>query len=225
MGPVTDVRPGAVVFDFDGLIMDTEWCEYASVADVFRAHGQELSLDLWKSFIGSTDHPAWPDILESQLGRSIDRAEWVPAYRLANRTCASGLDILPGVAELIGALAVEAVPMAVASSSSADWVVGHLRERGLLQPFAAVCTGDEVLRTKPDPALYLMACERLAVDPARAVAVEDSVNGVRAARAAGMAVVAVPSSLTAGMDFIHADLVLTSCAELDPGILGSLVGP
>lgn len=217
-------RPDAVVFDFDGLVLDTEWCEYATVADVFEAHGEELSLDLWRTFIGSTDHPHWADILEAQLGRPFDRAEWVPARRLANRECTRGLDLQPGVLDLLDGLAAADVPLAVASSSPADWVVGHLRERGLVDRFRTVCTGDEVLRTKPDPALYLLACERLGVGPARAVAVEDSVNGVRAARAAGMAAVAVPSSLTAGMDFTAADLVVGSCRELDPSVLGRVVG-
>jgi HAD superfamily hydrolase (TIGR01509 family) len=214
--------PAAVVFDFDGLIMDTEWCEYATVADVFLAHGQELSLELWKSFIGTTDHPHWADILEQQLGRAIDRAEWVPARRLANQACTAGLDLLPGVADLLEALDAAGVPSAVASSSPADWVVGHLRERGLIDRFRAVCTGDEVLHTKPDPALYLLACSRLGVDPARAVAVEDSVNGVRAAKAAGMGAVAVPSSLTAGMDFSAADAVVASCTELSPWVLAQV---
>jgi putative hydrolase of the HAD superfamily len=114
----------------------------------------------------------------------------------------------------------------VASSSPADWVVGHLSDRGLLDRFDAVCTGDEVLHTKPDPALYLLACHRLGVDPADAVAVEDSVNGVRAAKAAGMVAVAVPSSLTAEMDFGPADLVVPSCAELSPVVLGRVIfGP
>jgi HAD superfamily hydrolase (TIGR01509 family) len=222
---VTAGRPAAVVFDFDGLVMDTEWCEYVTAADVFRAHGEELSLELWKTFIGTTDHPHWADILEEQLGRPIDRGEWVPHRRLANHTCTADLDLLPGVQALIDALGVAGIPLAVASSSPADWVVGHLSDRRLIDRFDAVCTGDEVLLTKPDPALYLLACHRLAVDPAAAVAVEDSVTGVRAAKAAGMVAVAVPSSLTTGMDFGHADLVVSSCADLTPAVLGSLWPP
>ena len=73
----------SVVLDFDGLFLDTEWCEYRTVADVFTAHGTELSLDLWLTFIGTTDHPHWADVLEGQLGHAIDRPEWVPARRLA----------------------------------------------------------------------------------------------------------------------------------------------
>jgi HAD superfamily hydrolase (TIGR01509 family) len=223
VGAVTANRLGAVVFDFDGLILDTEWCEYATAAAVFEAHGQELSLELLKTFIGSTDHPHWADILEEQLGRAVDRATLVPARRLANRECTAGLAPLPGVLALLDALAVDGVPLAVSSSSPADWVLGHLSDHGLTDRFAVISTGDEVVRTKPDPAVYLLSCERLGVDPARAVAVEDSVNGVRAAKAAGMAAVAVPSTLTADMDFGHADLVRASCLELTPEVLAGLV--
>jgi HAD superfamily hydrolase (TIGR01509 family) len=213
----------AVVSDFDGLVLDTEWCEYATAAEIFRDHGEELSLDLWKTFIGSTDHPHWTDILEEQLGRPVDRAVLVPARRLSVQRCTAGLTPLPGVVALFDSLAAAGVPIAVASSSPADWVLGHLGDHGLTDRFAAIATGDEVARTKPDPAVYLLACERLGVEPCNAVAVEDSVNGVRAAKAAGMAAVAVPSGLTTGMDFSHADLVVGSCLELTPRLLAALV--
>jgi len=215
--------PAAVVFDFDGLVLDTEWCEYETAAAVFADHGTELSLELWRTFIDSTDHPHWADILEEQLGHAIDRPTLVPARHLANWACARTLDVQPGVAALIGAVHDAGIPLAVASSSPAEWVVGHLSERGLLDHFAAVCTGDEVHATKPDPELYLLACGRLGVDPSTAIAIEDSVNGVAAARAAGMSVVAVPSSLTRGMDFAAADRVVSSCSDLDLPLLGEVI--
>ena len=215
----------AVVFDFDGLVLDTEHCEYSTAAAVFADHGEELPIELWRTFIGTTDHPHWADILEERLGRSVDRAVLVPQRHLANWACARSLELMSGVAELTAALGAAGVPLAVASSSPAEWVIGHLSERGLLDAFTAVCTGDEVLHTKPDPALYRLACERLGVDPSGAVAVEDSVHGVTAARAAGMHAVAVPSSLTVGMDFSHADLVVASCSELSPTVLGAVVAP
>ena len=213
----------SVVLDFDGLFLDTEWCEYRTVADVFAAHGTELSLDLWLTFIGTTDHPHWADVLEEQLGHAIDRPEWVPARRLAAVECARKLELLPGVGLLLDQLDEAGVRYGVASSSPADWVELHLGERGLLDRLATVVTGDEVHLTKPDPALYRLACERMGVDPANAVALEDSVHGVTAAKAAGMWAVAVPSYLTQGMDFSHADLRVASCLELDVPRLAALV--
>jgi len=81
----------AVVFDFDGLVLDTEWCEYATAADVFAEHGTELSLDLWKTFIGTTDHPHWTDILGEQLGRPVDRDELTRRRRAAHQAGSCGL--------------------------------------------------------------------------------------------------------------------------------------
>lgn len=219
--PATPLR--AVVFDFDGLVLDTEWCEWITAAEMFTDHGTELSLELWKTFIGSLDHPHWTDILEEQLGRPIDRADLLTRRRMLQTECNAGLAPLPGVVGLLGALSGDGIPLAVASSSSADWVHGHLRGHGLLDHFAAIATGDEVARTKPDPAVYLLACERLGVHPSSTVAIEDSVNGVAAAKAAGMFAVAVPGSLTRDMDFSAADLVVDSCAALTPARLATLL--
>lgn len=213
----------AVVFDFDGLVLDTEWCEWVTAAEMFADHGTELSLDLWKTFIGSLEHPHWTEILEQQLGRPVDRDDLSARRRVLQDGCNAGLAPLPGVVGLLDALADAGVPLAVASSSSADWVHGHLRDHGLHARFVAIATGDEVPRTKPDPAVYLLACERLGVDPSTAVAIEDSVNGVAAAKSAGMAAAAVPGSLTADMDFSAADLVVGSCVELSPAGLAALL--
>lgn len=223
MDRVMDDGLRAVVFDFDGLVLDTEWCEYVTAAEVFADHGTELSLDLWKTFIGTTDHPHWTDILAEQLGRPVDRDELTGRRQVLKDRCAAGLAPLPGVVALLGALADDGLPLAVASSSSAGWVHRHLADHALARRFVTIATGDEVPRTKPDPAVYLLACERLGVDPSTAVAIEDSVNGVAAAKAAGMAAVAVPGTLTLGMDFSDADLVVASCTELTPARLRSLV--
>lgn len=223
MDDVMDDGLRAVVFDFDGLVLDTEWCEYVTAAEVFAQHGTELSLELWRTFIGTTDHPHWTDILAEQLGRPVDRDHLTTRRQALKDRCGAGLAPLPGVVDLLGALAGDGLPLAVASSSSADWVHGHLADHALAGRFDTIATGDEVPRTKPDPAVYLLACRRLGVDPAAAIAIEDSVNGVTAAKAAGMAAVAVPGTLTIGMDFSAADLVVASCTELTPARLRALI--
>lgn len=211
--------PAAVVFDFDGLMLDTEWTGYLSTNEVFRAHGEELSIELWTSFIGTTDHPHWSEILSEQVDGPVDLDRWQPWRRADGAERAMRLDLLDGVAELIEALVVAGVPLAVASSSTGGWVRGQLDHRSLTGNFEAILTGDDVERTKPDPALYRLACEALRVDPADAVAIEDSVLGVRSAKAAGMQAVAVPGHMTAHMDFGEADLVVNSCSVLDPSRL------
>ena len=117
-----------------------------------------------------------------------------------------------GATELIAQAKDAGLALAVASSSSFGWVSGHLDRLGLLPAFDAVCTRDHVAETKPHPALYLLALERLGVAPCDAFAVEDSPNGVAAAKAAGLRCVAAPNPLTAGMDLRHADCVLPSLA-------------
>ncbi len=216
-------RPAAVVFDFDGLVLDTEQTTYDTVNEVFVAHGEELSLELWTSFIGTTDHPHWTDLLEAQLGRPFDRDTWQARRAETGLARAMSLELLPGVGSLMEELHGAGVSMAVASSSSADWVHGHLRHRELDHLMGAVCTGDEVARTKPDPALYRLACERLGVVPSTAVAIEDSLHGIEAAKTAGMVAVAVPGHMTAHLDYSAADLVVDSCEALDLARLGALV--
>jgi HAD superfamily hydrolase (TIGR01509 family) len=212
-----------VVFDFDGLMLDTEWTTYQTVDEVFRAHGEELSLELWTSFIGTTDHPHWTDLLEAQLEGPFDRDTWQARRAETGLARAMSLELLPGVGALIEQVHAAGIPLAVASSSSADWVRGHLRHRELDHLMDAVCTGDEVARTKPDPALYLLACERLGVEPSESVAIEDSLHGIAAARAAGMRTVAVPGRMTAHLDYAAADLVVASCEELGVARLAALV--
>jgi beta-phosphoglucomutase-like phosphatase (HAD superfamily) len=106
------------------------------------------------------------------------------------------------------------VKLAVASSSSRAWVAGHLQRLGVLERFEVLKCSDDVERVKPDPALYRAACEHLGVPPARAVAIEDSPNGILAAKRAGLFCVAVPNALTGRLVLDAADLRLASLSEL-----------
>lgn len=220
---MSDTLPAAVVFDFDGLVLDTEWITYTTVNEVFLAHGQELSVELWTGFIGTTDHPHWTDLLEAQLGEPFDRGTWRTWRVREGIERVRSLDLLPGVGELMRSLHDSGVRLAVASSSSGDWVRGHLEHRELDHLLDAICSGDEVERTKPDPSLYELACERLGVPAARSVAIEDSLHGIASAKAAGLVAVAVPGHMTAHLDYSAADLVVASCEELSVRVLQALV--
>jgi HAD superfamily hydrolase (TIGR01509 family) len=133
--------------------------------------------------------------------------------------------VRPGVVELLDEAEVAGVALGVASSSSFNWVGGHLERLGLLDRFSAVCTSDDVgiERTKPNPDVYLAACAALDADPARSVALEDSPNGITAARAAGMAVVGVAAGLTADVPLDGADLVVASLADVRLSSLSALL--
>jgi len=218
--------PAALLFDFDGLILDTETVTYETVSEIFVEHGEALDLAWWHSILGNGGHAHWSEVLAQQLGRSVDR-EALSARREVRRTkILHGLPVCAGVVELLDAAAAAGVPAAVASSSRSEWVDGHLVRLGLRDRFRAVITRDDVggdgARTKPAPDLFLLAAEALGAAPAGCVVLEDSPNGVAAGRAAGMVVVAVPGPMTLPLDFSAAHLVVASLLDVDVSLLGSL---
>ena len=214
----------ALVFDFDGLILDTEVPVLASWQRVYETHGVELPLDTWLETIGTADHDFDPFAhLQALLGRSLDR-DTLQVDRVRHRDdILHAQETLPGVREYLSEGRRLGLKMAVASSSRRRWVVGHLERLGIHEHWDAVRTADDVTRTKPDPELYLAAVTAVGVDPAEAVAFEDSENGVRAAKAAGLYCVAVPAELTMNMDFSLADVRLTSMSDIPlPDLLNQL---
>jgi HAD superfamily hydrolase (TIGR01509 family) len=204
----------AVIFDFDGTILDTELSEFTTVSEVFARFGHEYPIDHHRSLVGRADHPHWSDALQALTG-PLDNIEQLRADKLdAHHAYIADLDIRPGVVELIDRATAARRRLAVASSSPLSWVSKHLDDRGLSHHFPVVATRDIVAQAKPWPDVFLAASQQLDVDPARCLVVEDSVAGVTAAKAAGMVCVAVPNPITEASDFSQADLVLGSLADL-----------
>jgi HAD superfamily hydrolase (TIGR01509 family) len=207
----------AIVFDFDGLILDTEYPEYLSWQEIYQAHGADLPLSAWERSIGSMDLNLFNPYayLEAQLGRSADRAEIRAKRQPRFAELVAAQSVLPGVEDYLAGARRLSLKVGLASSSSRAWVTGHLTRFGLNgTTFDCLCCGDEVKRTKPDPELYLAALGALAVRSDQAVALEDSPNGVAAAKAAGLYCVAVPGVLTRRLAFDQADLRLNSLADM-----------
>jgi HAD superfamily hydrolase (TIGR01509 family) len=222
------VELSALVFDFDGLLLDTETSAFTTAAEVFAAHRVTLDRRWWLSIIGTADHPHWSEVLEAQLGGPLPDRETVLAERIErHRALIAAEAVRPGIVELLDEADAAGVPCAVASSSPRRWVDGHLERLGLRPRFAAVCSRDDVApgRTKPAPNLFTAACGALGVDPPTAVALEDSAPGVAAALAAGMRVVGVPAGLTAEADLSAAHLVVPTLAGVSLGQLRQLVNP
>lgn len=206
----------ALIFDFDGLIVDTEGPVYQAWREVYEQHGQELRLELWQTVIGRGSN--WFDPLqelERRLGRSLDRDRLSAARRVREMELVVALPVLPGVQEWRAGAAGLGLQLGVASSSSRAWVTGHLDRLGLGDGWGAIRCRDDVARAKPDPDLYLAVTEALGVPPGAALAIEDSPNGIAAAKAAGLFCVAVPNPLTAALDFSAADIQLSSLADSD----------
>jgi len=213
-----------LVFDFDGLIVDSERPVYRAWAEVYWLYGQELSLDLWKTVIGRG--PGFFDPvadLERRLGVRLDGEALRARYRARQLELMDVEPILPGVREWAEEARAMGVRLGVASNSRRPWVTGNLERLGL-GGWQCICCFDDVVRPKPAPDVYLAVIECLGVRPQEAIAVEDSSSGVLAAKAAGLFCVAVPGSLTPDADYSEADLVLPSLADRTFGEVTTLAG-
>ena len=204
----------ALVFDFDGLILDTEEPVYRSWLEVYQAHGEELPFERWIQIVGSTTTGFHPQQhLEERLGRPLPKE--VLDRRIGRRTeMILANAVLPGVVRHLDAARDLGLKVGVASSSTSDWVRGHLARLGILERFECIRCRDDVEHAKPEPDLYVAVLECLGVEAAEAIAIEDSPNGITAAKRAGMRCVAIPNSITARLDLSQADVVLSSLAEV-----------
>ena len=202
----------AILFDFDGVILDSEWPIFQTWKRLFASEGQTLEEKQYVNCIGS-DFNAWsPQThLEKLTGKSFDWEKENATRHLELTADLEHARPMPGVAKLTSELANK--PTAVVSSSSHNWVDGWLNRLDLMRHFnTTVCRGDAP-RIKPAPDLFLAAAKQLGIPASECLVVEDSLNGMRAAHAAGMKVIAVPSRLTHILDFSEADWI-TSSLEL-----------
>ncbi len=217
----------AVVFDFDGLIIDSEWVIFESAAAAFAAHGHELPVDAWAAVVGTNerdDRTLWDELCAAAGAPAFAQADFEAAFEAQDRSNRDTLPPMAGVVELVDALRAEGIPLGIASSSSRAWLDRHVTRLGLDGAFGALVGADMVGGVgKPAPDVYLRACTDLQADPTHAVALEDSAHGVTAAHAAGMAAVAVPGRVTRGHDFSAADLLVTSLLDLRVADLAALV--
>jgi HAD superfamily hydrolase (TIGR01509 family) len=206
----------ALIFDFDGLILDTETPEVEVWQDIYREHGHELPVDEWAKTVGGYGISTFDAAAHLSGLTGLDPAPLRVAYRVRADRVIYAKPIQPGVLELLDAARARGLGLAVASSSSHAWVDSHLARLGIAARFDQVICSEDVApgRTKPNPDLFLKAVEQLQVKKDAAVVFEDSPNGVKAARAAGVFVVAVPNPLTASLGVYGADLTVNSLAEL-----------
>ncbi len=214
---------GALILDFDGLILDTESPIFEEWRATFRARGHDLGLDVWQHALGTFGTYDPCAHLSKLTGEAFDHEALRQEVRARNMVRCEALPLLPGVAERVQEARASGLKTAVASSSTSAWVEGWLERHGIRSLFDTVCSRDHVARVKPAPDVFLLAATRLGVTPERCVVFEDSPNGIRAARAAGMRCVAIPNAVTCALPMEGADLVLTSLGERPlAGILGRL---
>jgi HAD superfamily hydrolase (TIGR01509 family) len=210
----------AFLFDFDGLILDTEYASRAGWEMLYREHGHDVPAEMWATLVGTT-HAPWDPMrhLEELVGEPLERDALNERRRTHELSLIEAEQLRPGIVEYFAAARRHGLKRAVVSSSNDEWVGMHLKRLGEAGGWDAICTANrDAARAKPSPTLYLEALELLEVGASEAVAFEDSPNGVLAAKAAGIFCVAVPNEVTRelGLDEAGPDLLLDSLADLPP---------
>jgi HAD superfamily hydrolase (TIGR01509 family) len=200
-----------VVFDFDGVILETEGVELQVWQEIWAEHGEALPVERYVETVGGSSARFDPYAeLQARIGRALDRAS---LRRFRNERGAELLvraAPLPGVERCLVEARELGLPIGIASSSERVWVEGHLARLGLRDRFDRIVCREDVPRVKPAPDLYLAAVAALGAAPSRALALEDSRNGVIAAKRAGLFCVAIPTAVTRDLVLDEADLRLES---------------
>jgi putative hydrolase of the HAD superfamily len=212
----------ALVFDFDGLILDTEMALIESYEEVHAHHGLAFDREHVLRSVGHADYAFDP---WGAFGAEADRAALDAHRRQLNIARNHRLDALPGVIELVAAAHAAGLRLGVASNSGHWHVDAHLARLGLLERFDFVACRDDVSAPKPEPEIYRLVLQKLGVAPAAAVAFEDSAIGLTAARRAGLRTVAVPNRATAHHRFDEADWQLPSLAGITLPTLAARLFP
>lgn len=203
----------AVIFDFDGLIVDTETVWYESFKEVLNTYGLELSVEQFARVIGTDDADLY-SYIEKNLPSPVesvvikDAAHKLFAVKMGEPALRDGVEDYLIEAKDLG------LKVGLASSSSREWVESYLKKLNIYPYFDVIRTRDDVSRVKPDPELYVKAVEALGVAVTDAFAFEDSLNGLKAARAAGLNCVVVPNSVTAHLEFTGYCLRLSSMGDI-----------
>lgn len=204
----------AEIYDFDGLIVDTETPEFISWQEQFQNHGADLDIEKWVEMyvgIGSADITVSPiELLQLLAVTPCDADTTRSKRRLRYSELLTNLPLKPGVTYRLQDAKRRGVKLAIASSSSEDWIAGHLSRLKILDLFDEICSCDHVKRTKPDPEVYMLALRKLHVNACNALAYEDSPRGAEAAVSAGLNTIAVPSGITANVQFHNVALVVPS---------------
>jgi HAD superfamily hydrolase (TIGR01509 family) len=210
----------AFLFDFDGLIVDTEVPSRAGWEHIYREHGHELPPEKWALMVGTVG--GWDPMahLEGLVGTPLERDRITERRREHEFALADAEELRPGILDYLAEARQRGLKRAIVSSADRRWIDRHLARLEQAVGWDTIVTADgDVTRAKPSPELYLEALGRLGVAAAEAIAFEDSPNGVRAAKAAGIFCVAVPNEVTRALGLDEADLVLDSLADLPPADL------
>jgi len=221
MGDLSKTRMlKAFILDFDGLILDTETTEYQSWLEIYADYGVDMTIDIWADCIGRPrGHFDAYAHLEMKCGHKIDRDVIRAKRRKRNAELNATQSILPGILNYIAYAQQHGIKLAIASSSDRKWVIGHLDRLQLTNDFDVIVCEEDTGNHKPSPEPYLEVLRLLKIRSSEAAAFEDSPNGIKAAKAAGIFCIAVPNEITRKLKIQEADIIVNSLDKLPPGIL------
>ena len=208
-------RPKGIIFDFDGVLVDTEWAIFSSWVELYAREGQQLTVQDYAPCLGA-GYSHWDPArhLEQLTGKSYDWVQENAARQARIEDELRHRRLMPGAEELLEWCRAQGVPTAVASSSSRRWVGGWLERLDAMHYFVQIFCRTDGYPVKPDPALFRAAQLRLGFAPQDCLVIEDSENGISAARAAGIPCAAIPNRLTSHCDLSAADMHFGSLHEL-----------
>lgn len=208
-------RPRAIIFDFDGVLVDTEWAIYQSWVHLYTREGQEISIATYAPCLGA-GYSHWDPAahLEKLTGRKYDWETETPARQAMLEADLERMGLMDGAAELLDWCAEQGIGLTVASSSSRRWVQGWLEKLGIYGRFAGVFTRTDGYAVKPNPALFEAARLCLGLPHEDCLIIEDSENGTIAAQNAGIPCAAIPNRMTETSDFSRAAYRFSSLREL-----------
>ena len=215
----------AVIFDMDGVLADSEPIYYLSVSQVLSNHGYSLSEkannDIKEKTLGTTVEYTW-NWLKDYFNLAGDLDQWIETYdKVVLKNLKENVVPSPGLYDLLDGLTARGLRIGLASSSQGNWVGAVLSKLGVEERFKVVVSGEMIKQSKPDPEIFLLAAQRLEVEPWRCLVIEDSPHGIQAGKSAGMMVIAILTPYTRDMDLSQADHTLSSLTDFDYRILKS----
>lgn len=205
----------AVIFDFDGLIVDTEGPELIAWQEFFHKYNAEFPVEKYARLIGNTFNDTRPmQFLEEELGTKLDIDKLYEEFNPLRFGLIDEQPLCAGVLDYLKSARRMKIKIGLASSAIRDWIDHHLNKHNISDYFDCIKTREDVENPKPAPDLFTCAVECLGIEPNEAIVFEDSFNGIVSAKKAGLFAVAVPNLVTKISDFSQADLQLDSLADI-----------
>jgi HAD superfamily hydrolase (TIGR01509 family) len=212
----------AIIFDMDGVIVDGETSNYIAVNKVLQPCGFVLTPEEYKQTIGLNSFETW-SLLKRKFSLKENTEDLMEMFSRLQDSGYTEAPLMPGFMKFFTLVKNRNLKIAVASSTEMRHIKGVLDRIGIIGKFNVIASAEECKNGKPKPDVYLLAAKRLEIDPGRCIAIEDSMNGMLAAKAAGMFVIAVPTEHTRSQDFSKADLIVRNLNEIDEDRLKSLL--